>query len=318
MALTVEEVGSMSTWLEGKPLAEIIKAAVAEKVSFYKEKTGRVPGLVGILVGENKSSQVYLRSKERASQQVGISAQILRFPADLTAAALKAAIESLNRDEKVDGILVQLPLPGHLDPLDIISAIDPAKDADGIHPLTLGRLLQNQEVLKACTPLGILELLKFHHIPLAGQEAVIIGRSLIVGKPLAVMLTNENATVTVCHSKTRDLAGVAGRADILVAAMGQPAFVTPDFVKPGAVVVDVGINSVSDSALVSRLYGNDAGRLKDLQDKGYTLVGDVHPDVFPKTSAMTPVPGGVGLLTVAALMKNTLQAFVRLKGLGQA
>jgi methylenetetrahydrofolate dehydrogenase (NADP+)/methenyltetrahydrofolate cyclohydrolase len=318
MTARLEEEDSMSTWLEGKPLAEKMKAEVAEKVSYYKDKTGRVPGLVGILVGENKSSQVYLRSKERASQQVGIAAQVLRFPADMEAGALKAKIESLNRDENVDGILVQLPLPGHLDPLDIISVIDPAKDADGIHPVTLGRLLQNQDVLKACTPLGILELLKFHRIPLAGQEAVIIGRSLIVGKPLALMLTNENATVTVCHSKTRDLPAVARRADILVVAMGQAAFVTPDFVKTGAVVVDVGINSVSDSGIVASLFGNDAGRLKDLAEKGYTLVGDVRPDVFSKASAMTPVPGGVGLLTVAALMKNTLQAFIRLKGLGPA
>ena len=318
MTVSLDEEDRMSAWLEGKPLAEKIKAEVAEKVSYYKNKTGRVPGLVGILVGENKSSQVYLRSKERASQQVGIAARVLRLPADIAAGALKATIETLNRDENVDGILVQLPLPSPLDPLDIISVIDPAKDADGIHPVTLGRLLQNQDVLKACTPLGILELLKFHRIPLAGQEAVIIGRSLIVGKPLALMLTNENATVTVCHSKTRDLAAVARRADILVAAMGQTAFVTPDFVKTGAVVVDVGINSVSDSGIVAGLFGNDAGRLKDLAEKGYTLVGDVHPDVFPKASAMTPVPGGVGLLTVAALMKNTLQAFIRLKGLGPA
>ncbi|MGB9006003.1 MAG: bifunctional 5,10-methylenetetrahydrofolate dehydrogenase/5,10-methenyltetrahydrofolate cyclohydrolase, partial [Candidatus Aminicenantales bacterium] len=296
----------MGTWLEGKPVAEKIKAEVAEKVSYYKERTGRVPGLVGILVGENKSSQVYLRSKERASQQVGIAARIQRFPADLAADALKAEIESLNRDGDVDGILVQLPLPSHLDPLDAISAIDPAKDVDGIHPVTLGRLLQNQDVFKACTPLGILELLKFNKIPLAGQEVAIIGRSLIVGKPLAILLTNENATVTVCHSKTRDLAEVAGRADILVAAMGKAGFVTPDFVKPGAVVVDVGINSVSDSGMVASLFGDDAGRIKDLTDKGYTLVGDVRPDVILKASAMTPVPGGVGLLTVAALMKNTL------------
>ena len=308
----------MSSWLEGKPLAEKIKAEVAERVAYYKEKTGKAPGLVGILVGENKSSQVYLRSKERASQQVGISAKILRLPADMKAEGLKATIQSLNRDENVDGILVQLPLPGHLDPLDVISAIDPAKDADGIHPLTLGRLLQNQDVLRACTPSGILELLKFHNIPLAGQEVVIIGRSLIVGKPLALMLINENATVTVCHSKTRDLAAVASRADILVAAMGRTAFVTPDFVKPGAVVVDVGINSVSDGEVVTRIFGDDVGRHKDLLEKGYTLVGDVRPDVFAKASAMTPVPGGVGLLTVAALMKNTLRAFVRLKGLNLA
>ncbi len=305
----------MGVWMAGKPLADKIKAEVAERAAAYKAATGRIPGLAAVLVGENKASQVYVRTKERTSQQLGLSSRVLKLPAEIDAPSLEKHIRELNLDEDIDGILVQLPLPGHLDPWEVVSAIDPRKDVDGIHPVTLGRLVQNQDVFKTCTPQGVLELLKHHGIPLEGKEVAVIGRSLIVGKPLAIMLTNENATVTVCHSKTRGLAGVVSRADIVVAAMGRPAFVTPDFVKRGAVVVDVGINSVSDERMIGELFGDDPTRRKDLADKGYTLVGDVHPAVFDKASAMTPVPGGVGLLTVAALMKNTLEAFRRLKGL---
>jgi len=305
----------MGAWMAGKPLADKIKAEVAEKAAAYKAKTGRIPGLAAILVGDNKASQVYVRTKERTSGQLGISSRVLRLPADIDARSLEARIRELNRDEDIDGILVQLPLPGHLDPWETVDAIDPRKDVDGLHPVTLGRLLQNRDVFKTCTPQGVLTLLREFDVSLEGKEVVVVGRSLIVGKPLVIMLTNENATVTTCHSRTRNLAGVVSRADIVVAAMGRPAFVTPDFVKPGAVVVDVGINSVSDERKVGELYGDDPGRRKDLAEKGYTLVGDVHPAVFEKAAAMTPVPGGVGLLTVAALMKNTLEAFRRLKGL---
>jgi methylenetetrahydrofolate dehydrogenase (NADP+)/methenyltetrahydrofolate cyclohydrolase len=305
----------MGAWLAGKPLADKIKADVAAKTAAYKEKTGRVPGLAAVLVGDNKASQVYVRMKEKTSQQLGLASRVLTLPAGIGLPELEERIGELNRDDGIDGILVQLPLPGHLDPWQAVSAIDPRKDVDGIHPVTLGRLVQNQDVFKTCTPLGVLELLKDHGLKLEGRDVVVIGRSLIVGKPLAIMLTNENATVTVCHSKTRDLAGVVSRADIVVAAMGRPAFVTPEFVKEGAVVVDVGINSVSDSGLVNELFGDDPARKKDLAGKGYTLVGDVHPAVIHKAAAMTPVPGGVGPLTVAALMKNTLEAFRRLKGL---
>jgi methylenetetrahydrofolate dehydrogenase (NADP+)/methenyltetrahydrofolate cyclohydrolase len=305
----------MGAWLAGKPLADKNKADVAAKTAAYKEKTGRVPGLAAVLVGDNKASQVYVRMKEKTSQQLGLASRVLTLPAGIGLPELEERIGELNRDDGIDGILVQLPLPGHLDPWQAVSAIDPRKDVDGIHPVTLGRLVQNQDVFKTCTPLGVLELLKDHGLKLEGRDVVVIGRSLIVGKPLAIMLTNENATVTVCHSKTRDLAGVVSRADIVVAAMGRPAFVTPEFVKEGAVVVDVGINSVSDSGLVNELFGDDPARKKDLAGKGYTLVGDVHPAVIHKAAAMTPVPGGVGPLTVAALMKNTLEAFRRLKGL---
>ncbi|MBM3297640.1 MAG: bifunctional methylenetetrahydrofolate dehydrogenase/methenyltetrahydrofolate cyclohydrolase FolD [Candidatus Aminicenantes bacterium] len=305
----------MGVWLAGKPLADRIKADVAKKAAEYKDRTGRTPGLAAVLVGDNKASQVYVRTKEKTSQQLGFASRILKLPADIDARALEERIRELNRDEDIDGILVQLPLPGHLDPWAAVAAIDPRKDVDGIHPVTLGRLVQNQDAFKTCTPQGVLELLKDFGVALEGKNVAVIGRSLIVGKPLAVMLTNENATVTVCHSKTRDLPGVVSRADIVVAAMGRPAFVTPDFVKEGAVVVDVGINSVTDARLAGELFGDDPARRKDLADKGYTLVGDVHPAVVAKAAALTPVPGGVGPLTVAALMKNTLEAFRRLKGL---
>lgn len=301
----------MGVWLEGRTLAEKIKEEVKEGVAHFRRTANQLPGLIGILVGENRSSQIYLRSKERASQALGIASQILTLPADIEARTLKARIEELNRREDVDGILVQLPLPGHLKAHDIICAISPEKDVDGFHPFNLGSLLANQEGLKPCTPMGIIKLLEFNRIPIEGKEVVIIGRSLIVGKPLAAMMTNENATVTICHSKTKDLAAVAARADILVAAMGKPAFVKPEFVKEGAVVVDVGINQLADAAKVRELFGEDPKRLQELADKGYTVVGDVDPRAVERASGMTPVPGGVGLLTVAMLMKNTLEAFKR-------
>ncbi len=305
----------MGRWIEGKVLAEKIKEEVGAEVSQWQKTTNMAPGLVGILVGENRSSQIYLRSKEKASRALGIAGEILTLPASVDARGLKEKIEELNTRDDVDGILVQLPLPPHLDAHDIICAISPEKDVDGFHPFNLGNLLSNQEGLKPCTPMGILELLKFYQIPIEGQDVVVIGRSLIVGKPLAAMLTNENATVTICHSKTRNLAGIASRADILIAAMGRPAFVTPDFVKEGAAVIDVGINQLADRAKIEELFGKDEKREKDFAEKGYTVVGDVHPRVFEKSGWMTPVPGGVGLLTVAMLMKNTLEAFKRRRGL---
>ncbi len=305
----------MGSWIEGKPLAERIKEEVGAEVAHWLKTANAVPGLTGILVGENKSSQIYLRSKEKASRALGIAGEILTLPASVDAAGLKEKIEALNRRDDVDGILVQLPLPSHLTAHDIICTISPEKDVDGFHPFSLGNLMSNQEGLKPCTPMGIIELLKFYQIPVEGQDVVIIGRSLIVGKPLAAMLTNENATVTICHSKTRNLAGIASRADILIAAMGKAAFVLPNFVKDGAVVIDVGINQLADKAKIEDLFGKDEKREKDFAEKGYTVVGDVHPRAFEKAGWMTPVPGGVGLLTVAMLMKNTLEAFKRRRGL---
>ncbi len=301
----------MGQWLEGKPVADRIRERIKEEAAEIKARTGKVPGLTGVLVGENPASQSYLRMKEKACQNLGFNGRILTLPADVPREKLREAIGGLNDDDAVDAILVQLPIPKSLDTHEVISWIRPDKDVDGIHPVSLGLLLQNLPGLRACTPLGCLELIRATGTSIEGKDVVVIGRSLIVGKPLAAMLTNENGTVTICHSKTRDLAGVCARADILIAAMGKPGFVGPDFVKPGAVVIDVGSNAVSDKAIVRRLFGEDAKRLAEVDAKGYTWIGDVQPDVFHKAAWLTPSPGGVGPLTIAMLMSNTLEAFKR-------
>ncbi len=309
------EEEKMGSWMEGKTLAEKIREEVRKEVAYYQEKRGEVPGLVGVLVGENMASQIYLKTKEKTSQSLGIASEILTFPPDIKASFLKAKIEDLNKREDVDGILVQLPLPSSLNSYEIISSILPEKDVDGFHPQNLGALLMKEEGLKPCTPRGIIELLKFHNIGLEGKEVVVVGRSLIVGKPLAAMMTNENATVTICHTKTANLSQVTSRADILVAAMGRAVHILPEFVKPGAIVVDVGMNHLEDKAKAEEIFGKDEKREKDFREKGYTLVGDVHPQVINKAAYMTPVPGGVGPLTVAMLMRNTLEAFKRRRSL---
>jgi methylenetetrahydrofolate dehydrogenase (NADP+)/methenyltetrahydrofolate cyclohydrolase len=305
----------MGVWLEGKPVADAIRERVKVEVSRLRESHGAVPGLVGVLVGDHPASQSYLRMKEKACQSLGLSGRILALPADTPPERLKSVIDELNADESVDAILIQLPLPKGFAAHDAISWIDPRKDVDGIHPTSLGLLLQNEPGSRACTPLGCLELIKSTGVAIEGKDVVVIGRSLIVGKPLAAMITNENGTVTICHSKTRNLAAVAARADILVAAMGKPGFVGPEFVKEGAVVIDVGSNAVSDKDIVRRLFGEDAKRLKDIDDKGYTWVGDVQPRVIDKAGWLTPSPGGVGPLTIAMLMSNTLDCFKRRRGI---
>jgi methylenetetrahydrofolate dehydrogenase (NADP+)/methenyltetrahydrofolate cyclohydrolase len=304
----------MGVWLEGKPVAERIRERVKAEVEAMKDSSGAVPGLVGVLVGDNPASQSYLRMKEKACRNLGLSGQILTLAPDTPAAELKRVIEGLNADDSVDAILVQLPLPKGFVTQDVISWIDPRKDVDGIHPVSLGLLLQNEPGSRACTPLGCLELIKSTGTAIEGKDVVVIGRSLIVGKPLAAMITNENGTVTICHSKTRNLAQVAARADILIAAMGKPGFVGCEFVKEGAVVIDVGSNAVADKDVVRRLFGEDAKRLKEIDDKGYTWVGDVDPRAIDKAAWMTPSPGGVGPLTIAMLMSNTLDCFKRRRG----
>ena len=305
----------MGSWLEGKTLAKKIKEKVKNDVALYLKQKKEVPGLAAILVGENKASKIYLRTKERNCERLGIHSEILCFPEDIEASLLKAKIEELNSREDVDSILVQLPLPSSFNAPEIIASIHPEKDVDGVHPFNLGNLMMNQEGLKPCTPLGIIELLKSREIPIAGKRVVIIGRSRLVGKPLAAMVTNENGTVTICHSKTENLPQVSSEADILVGAIGRGAFITPEFVKPGAVVVDVGMNNLTDKSKVEQMFGQDEKRLKDLREKGYTLIGDVHPQVIDKAEFLTPVPGGVGPLTVALLMRNTLEAFKQRRNL---
>jgi len=299
----------MGTWLEGRSLAKKIKENVENEVERLKELNNNTPCLAGILVGENKASKVYVRTKEKNCQRVGIRSEILTFPEEIVPSDLIDCIKELNQRDDVDGILVQLPLPPQFNTHDIITSINPDKDVDGFHPYNLGNLIMNQKGLRPCTPLGIISLLKHNEISIQGKRIVIIGRSFIVGKPLAAMMTNEHGTVTICHSRTQDLPYVAAEADILVAAMGKGAFVTLDFVKEGATVIDVGINHLTDMAKVQELFGEDEKRLRDLEEKGYTIIGDVDPRVIEKAEYLTPVPGGVGPLTVAMLLQNTLEAY---------
>ena len=292
--------------LNGKKIAADIRAEVAAAVRELVAH-GVVPGLTAVLVGENPASAVYVRNKGKAAEEAGIAAQTLRFPADLSEDDLLRTIDGLNRDEAVDAILVQLPLPTQIRAARILEAVDPSKDVDGFHPVNVGRLVQNRPGPRPCTPAGILELLRREEIPLRGMRAVIIGRSDIVGKPMALLLMHADATVTVAHSKTRDLPAVCCEADLLVAAMGRPGFVTGDFVKEGAVVVDVGINRVTDPADVLRYFPGDDARRAEFERKGSALVGDCDPaSVGARAGWLTPVPGGVGPLTIAMLLSNTV------------
>jgi methylenetetrahydrofolate dehydrogenase (NADP+)/methenyltetrahydrofolate cyclohydrolase len=296
--------------LDGKAVAAEIRAEVTLGCSRLLEERGIVPGLTVVLVGDNPASEVYVRSKEKAAREAGMNSAVLRLPATVPVDDLVSAVEQLDEDPNVHGILVQLPLPEHVDEHRVIEAIAPHKDVDGLHPVNAGRLLIGLPGFVPCTPAGIVELLKRTGIGLEGKRAVVIGRSNIVGKPLAVLLLRENCTVTVCHSRTRDLPAVAREADILVAAIGgRPAMVTGDYIKPGAVVVDVGIHTVTDEAACRRIFGDDPGRLRTVRERGVTLAGDVHPvEAAARASWLTPVPGGVGPLTIALLLRNTLEA----------
>ncbi len=298
--------------LDGKATAEAMRKAVALSRAELEQRHGLVPGLTVILVGQDPASQIYVRNKHRAATKAGIRSDIVRLPAAIDEDELLATVARLNADPAVHGILVQLPLPDHVDERRVIESVDPSKDVDGFHPVNAGRLLIGLPGLVSCTPAGIIELLRFHNIPLAGRHAIVIGRSNIVGKPMALLLLRENCTVTVCHSKTEDLPRVASQADILIAAVGRMAFVTSDFIRPRAVVVDVGIHRIEDEETCRRFYGDDADRQRAVREKGSTLVGDVHPrQARERAGWLTPVPGGVGPLTIAQLLKNTLEAAER-------
>jgi methylenetetrahydrofolate dehydrogenase (NADP+)/methenyltetrahydrofolate cyclohydrolase len=299
--------------LEGTKIAAEIRAEVAAQAKLLAS-SGVRPGLAVVLVGHNPASEVYVRGKVKSSQEVGLYSEQHTPPESATTEELLALIADLNRRDEIDGILVQLPLPPHVDAKKVLLAVDPAKDVDGFHPMNVGYLSTQRPGLVPCTPAGVMEVLRRSGIPVARQEAVVIGRSDIVGKPVAMLLLNQNATVTVCHSKTRDLAEVCRRADILVAAIGRAGMVTPDYVKPGATVIDVGINRVTDRKEFDRLFsGNQTGykkREETFLAKGSTLVGDVHPEVAEIAGALTPVPGGIGPLTIAMLMANTVKAAI--------
>ena len=293
--------------LDGTKIANDIRSEVAADVKTLAG-AGIRPGLAVVLVGHDPASEIYVRGKVKASEQVGIYSEQHTPPETATTADLLALIEDLNRRDEIDGILVQLPLPPQVDAKKVLMAVDPAKDVDGFHPVNVGYLSTQRPGLVPCTPAGVIEILQRSQIAIAGKEAVVVGRSDIVGKPAAMLLINANATVTVCHSKTYDLPGVCRRADILVAAIGRAGMITRDFVKPGAAVIDVGMNKVTDPAEFQRLFRGNAKREETFRIKGSTLVGDVHPEVAEVAGAITPVPGGVGPLTIAMLMYNTVKA----------
>jgi methylenetetrahydrofolate dehydrogenase (NADP+) / methenyltetrahydrofolate cyclohydrolase len=296
-----------ATILDGNKIAAEIRAEVAAEVRAMTA-AGVRPGLAVVLVGHNPASEIYVRGKVKSSEEVGIYSEQHVLSGSASTGQLLALVADLNRREEIDGILVQLPLPSQVDSKKILISVDPAKDVDGFHPMNVGFLSTQRPGLVPCTPAGVMEILNRSHIPVSGSEAVVVGRSDIVGKPVAMLLLNSHATVTVCHSKTRDLPAVCRRADILVAAIGRPGMITRDFVRPGATVIDVGINKVTDRAEFERLFAGNAKREETFRIKGSVLVGDVHPQVVDVAGAITPVPGGVGPLTIAMLMANTVRA----------
>ncbi len=306
----------MTRILDGRPAAAAIREETRQGVATLVAGGGRPPGLAVVLVGEDPASQVYVASKTSAADEAGLVSETVSLPGSANAAEVAAAVEVLNRRDSVDGILLQLPLPAGLPVSELVGRIDPAKDVDGLHPVNVGRLWTDEPGFLPCTPSGIVELLRRSAVPLAGRHAVVVGRSRLVGKPLAGLLLREHATVTVCHSRTSELATVCQQADVLVAAVGRPALIGVEHVREGAVVVDVGINRVSERALIERLFPGDAERLAALDRRGAILVGDVDfTAVAPRAAAITPVPGGVGPLTVALLLANTLVASRRRQGL---
>ena len=297
--------------LDGNAIRDSVLAELATRVE-QAARYGVRPGLAAVLVGEDPASKIYVRNKIRACDRIGAHSETLRLPAETTTAELVTVVEELNSREEIDGILVQLPLPSHVDAQRVLGCISPEKDVDGFHPINVGKLASGQSCLAPCTPRGLIEILKRSQLQIKGRHAVVVGRSNIVGKPAALLLLAEHATVTICHSRTPDLPAVCRRADILVAAAGRPAMLTREHIGDGAVVLDVGINRLEDAATVHRLFAHDPRRLARFDKTGSTLVGDVHPgDVVQRASAYTPVPGGVGPLTIAMLMSNTLAAASR-------
>ena len=294
--------------IDGNRLAAKVLEEVAEEARVFVQQHGRRPGLAVILVGEDTASSVYVRMKIRDCGKCGIESFSHSLPEETTTDQLLELIEVLNRDGKVDGLLVQLPLPGHINTKRILDTIDPTKDVDGFHPANVGRLVRaDDKVLIACTPSGVMRMLDENGVDPRGMQAVVVGRSDIVGKPMALLLLHRHATVTICHSRTRDLAEICRRADIVVAAVGKPLMVEKDWLKEGVVVIDVGMNSIGPDQAPPVIL-DDPSRVADFEKKGYTLVGDVSPAAADKASLITPVPGGVGPMTRAILMENTIKA----------
>jgi methylenetetrahydrofolate dehydrogenase (NADP+)/methenyltetrahydrofolate cyclohydrolase len=296
-AIAALAVMSTVQLLDGKSLAQKLQSELTQQVQALQTKYGRPPGLAVLMVGDNPASAAYVRNKEKACANVGIASFGKHFPAETAQTELEAAIQALNQDDRVDGILLQLPVPNHLDSVALLNQIHPDKDADGLHPINLGRLVRGEAGLRSCTPAGVMRLLQEYQIDPQGKQAVVIGRSILVGKPMALLLLEANATVTIAHSQTPDLGAIARTADILIVAVGRPQIITADMVKPGAIVIDVGMNRITDSSGKSR------------------LVGDVDFESVQQVAAsLTPVPGGVGPMTVAMLLQNTVQSYWRKEG----
>jgi methylenetetrahydrofolate dehydrogenase (NADP+)/methenyltetrahydrofolate cyclohydrolase len=293
--------------LDGLKIREQLFAELKDEVARLAGQ-GIRPGLAAVLAGENPASQLYVKSKIAACEELGLASWLHTPPANSSTEYMLQLVDDLNRDDQVDGILVQLPLPAQIDSKRVLEAVSPAKDVDGFHPISLGMLVSNRPGLVACTPAGCMEMLRRHKIQIEGTNAVVLGRSDIVGKPMALLLLHANATVTICHSKTRDLPEVVRRADIVVAAMGKAGFVQADWIKAGAAVIDVGTNKVTDTAEAERLLKNFPKRLEKFRAKGNVLIGDVHPDAVFTAGAVSPVPGGVGPMTITMLMSNTVKA----------
>jgi methylenetetrahydrofolate dehydrogenase (NADP+)/methenyltetrahydrofolate cyclohydrolase len=304
----------VSLLLNGNLVRDQIKTECRPRITRIIANTGRAPGLAVVLVGDNSASAVYVRNKTKTAEELGIHHEAIVRDASLTTEGLLAIVADLNSRGDIDGILVQLPLPAHIDSQKALLAVAPEKDVDGFHPCNVGLLSTGRPGLRPCTPSGVIEILKRYEIPIAGRNAVVVGRSDIVGKPMAMLLLQENATITVCHSRTRHLAGVCRGAEILVAAIGRTAMITEEYIRPGAVVIDVGMNTVRTREEAERVF--DAARLAEFDKRGSLLVGDVQPGAMARlASAYTPVPGGVGPLTIAMLMRNTIEAAERRVGL---
>jgi len=300
--------------LDGNLIASAIQAEVANDIK-QLQAHGIRPGLTVVLVGNNPASEVYVRNKVKTSTALGIASELITPPDSVTTEQMLSLIAELNAREDVDGILIQLPLPVHVDAKRLLEAVSPDKDVDGFHPVNAGRLQSGQPTLAPCTPAGIIQMLKRTGIPIAGANAVVVGRSDIVGKPMAMLLLQENATVTICHSKTRDLAAICRTADILVAAIGKAGLISPEMVRPGAVLIDVGMNRITSQADFDRFFAGNAKRETVFREKGSVLMGDINPHAFALASYYTPVPGGVGPLTIAMLMSNTVRAARLRRGL---
>jgi len=300
--------------LDGAAIAAAIKQEVAEEVKKLAAQGVR-PGLAAVLVGHVPASEIYVKSKVQTCAELGLYSDLLTPPDTVTTEDMLDVVRGLNDRDDIDGILVQLPLPRQVEAKVLLDAVSPGKDVDGFHPVNAGRLQAGRPALAPCTPAGIIEILKRSELPIAGQHAVVVGRSDIVGKPAAMLLLHENATVTICHSKTRDLGAVTREADILVAAIGRPGFITPEMVKPGAIIIDVGINRVETREEFDRFFKGNEKREAAFARRGSVIVGDVHPAAFEVSGAYTPVPGGVGLLTIAMLMSNTVRAAKMRRGL---